>query len=89
VLLSDISMPGEDGYWLIDQVRALPAEAGGVTPAIALTSHGSPQDGARVLRAGFQVHLTKPVVIRELVSTVAALDPRGSQSRNRRPMARS
>jgi CheY-like chemotaxis protein len=74
VLLSDIAMPGEDGYWLIDRVRALPADAGGATAAIALTAHGGLEDYPRVLRAGFQAHLAKPVGMRELVSTVAALN---------------
>lgn len=74
VLLSDIAMPGEDGYWLIDRIRALPADAGGATAAIALTAHGGLEDYARVLRAGFQAHLAKPVGMRELVSTVAALN---------------
>jgi CheY-like chemotaxis protein len=54
VLLSDISMPGKDGYWLIDQVRALPAERGGVTPAIALTAEAGSEHRERALRARFQ-----------------------------------
>ena|SRR2546430_12238799 len=53
VLLSDLSMPeGQDGYWLIGQVRALPPERGGTTPAAALTGYTGPEHRARVLRAG-------------------------------------
>src|SRR5256886_9960506 len=53
VLLSDLSMPeGQDGYWLIGQVRALPPERGGATPAAALTAYTGPEHRASVLRAG-------------------------------------
>jgi CheY-like chemotaxis protein len=85
VLLSDISMPGEDGYWLIDQVRALPAERGGATPAIALTAQTDPEHSARVLRAGFQIHVAKPVGVLELVGIVAGLNGHCTQDRNREP----
>jgi CheY-like chemotaxis protein len=73
VLLSDISMPGEDGYWLIEKVRALPAAHGGATPAAAITSHVTAEDRARVLRAGFQFHIPKPVEMIQLVGVVAVL----------------
>ena len=73
VLVSDLSMPGKGGYWLIGQVRALPPERGGATPAAALTSHAGPQHRASVLRAGFQHHVDKPVAVRELVNVVATL----------------
>src|SRR5437870_4491495 len=53
VLLSDLSMPGKGGYWLIGQVRALPPERGGTTPAAALTAYTGPEHRASVLRAGF------------------------------------
>jgi CheY-like chemotaxis protein len=72
-LLSDIEMPGRDGYWLIAQVRGLPAECGGQTPAIALTGLNGPADRARALKAGFQFHLAKPVELENLVGAVAAL----------------
>jgi CheY-like chemotaxis protein len=74
VLLSDISMPGKDGYWLIDQVRALPAERGGATPAIALTAETALEHSTRALRAGFQVHVAKPVGVLELVGIVAGFN---------------
>jgi CheY-like chemotaxis protein len=73
VLLSDLSMPDKGGYWLIGQVRALPAARGGATPAAALTAHGGPEHRASVLRAGFQMHVVKPVGIAELLEVVASL----------------
>jgi CheY-like chemotaxis protein len=73
VLLGDLSMPGKGGYWLIGQVRQLPPERGGATPAAALTAFSNLEHRAGVLRAGFQVHVDKPVRMRELVDVVAAL----------------
>ena len=73
VLLSDIGMPGEDGYELIRQVRALPADDGGRTPAAALTAFARGEDRRRVLRSGFQMHVPKPVDIQELAAVVASL----------------
>jgi CheY-like chemotaxis protein len=73
VLLSDLSMPGKGGYWLIGQVRQLPPERGGATPAAALTAFSNLEHRAGVLRAGFQVHVEKPVGMRELVDVVATL----------------
>ena len=58
--MSDISMPGEDGYDLIRGLRALSPEMREV-PAIALTAHARAEDVARVLEAGFTMHLGKPV----------------------------
>jgi CheY-like chemotaxis protein len=72
-LVSDIGMPGEDGYWLIKQVRALPPERGGRTPAAALTAYAGAKDRLRVLRAGFQLHVAKPVEPAELVTVVGNL----------------
>jgi len=60
LLLCDIGMPGEDGYSLIGRVRALPPERGGRVPAVALTAYARPEDGARALAAGFQLHMPKP-----------------------------
>jgi CheY-like chemotaxis protein len=73
VLVSDLSMPGNGGYWLIGQVRALPRERGGATPAAALTAETGPERRASVLRAGFQHHVEKPIGILELVEVVATL----------------
>ncbi len=76
VLLSDVEMPGEDGYALIAQVRALPPEEGGQTPAAALTAYARMEDRTRALRAGFQMHVPKPVEPAELVAVVANLAAR-------------
>jgi CheY-like chemotaxis protein len=73
VLVSDLAMPGNGGYWLIGQVRALPAGDGGATPAVALTAYTTPDHRAAVLRAGFQVHVAKPVGVTELIDVVATL----------------
>ena len=59
VLVSDIGMPEEDGYALIRQVRALPPERGGGTPAIALTAYARSEDRLKVILAGFQIHIGK------------------------------
>lgn len=71
LLVSDIGMPGEDGYVLIGKLRALSAAEGGATPAIALTAFASSQDRQKALESGFQVHLAKPVEPVELARMVA------------------
>jgi CheY-like chemotaxis protein len=73
VLLSDIGMPGEDGYDLIRKVRALSRARGGETPAAALTAYARPEDRRKMLGAGYSMHLPKPVDPDELVAVVAAL----------------
>jgi PAS domain S-box-containing protein len=73
VIVCDIGLPGEDGVDLIRQLRSLPTLEGGATPALALTAFASPEDRSRVLWAGFQMHLAKPVEPRELVVSVASL----------------
>jgi CheY-like chemotaxis protein len=73
VLVSDIGMPDEDGYAFIRRVRALGADRGGQVPAAALTAYAKGEDGHRVLSAGFQVHLPKPVQPADLASVVATL----------------
>jgi CheY-like chemotaxis protein len=73
VLISDLSMPGEDGFWLIRAVRGLSIVHGGGTPAAALTGHVTADDRAEVLRAGFQFHVAKPVDLTRLVGIVAML----------------
>ena len=73
VLLCDLEMPGESGYELMKKVRALPAGAGGLTPAIALTAYARDEDRVRTLLAGFQRHVAKPVRPDELAAAVAAL----------------
>ncbi len=76
VLVSDIEMPGEDGYSLIRRVRALPAGEGGHTPAVALTAYGRPEDRIRTLSAGFTMHVPKPVDPAELSTIIASVATR-------------
>ena len=73
VLVSDLEMPSLDGYTLIRQVRALPPEQGGKTPAVALTALNRPEDRIRSLMAGFNIHVSKPVDPAELTAIVASL----------------
>ena len=70
VIVSDIGLPAEDGYVLIARVRAQTKERGGLTPAIALTGYARPEERARILAAGFQMHLRKPVDPDALVSAI-------------------
>jgi PAS domain S-box-containing protein len=78
VLVSDIGMPGEDGYSLIRRVRALGPERGGGVPAVALTAYARAEDRVRAVRAGFQTHVVKPVEPAELITMVASLAGRSS-----------
>jgi PAS domain S-box-containing protein len=73
VLVSDIGMPGEDGYSLIRKIRQLSPEVGGKIPAAALTAYARPEDRVRAIRAGFQLHLPKPIEPAELAAVVASL----------------
>ena len=66
-------MPDEDGYDLIRKVRALPAEHGGRTPAIALTAFARSEDRRRAFLAGYQMHVAKPVEPSELVAICATI----------------
>ena len=76
VLVSDIGLPGEDGYDLIRKVRILPSKAGGDVPAIALTGYVSVQDRNLALDAGFQDHVPKPVNPNLLLELLVKLRPR-------------
>lgn len=73
VMVSDIGMPGEDGYSLIEQLRALEVADGGSIPAIALTGYASPTDKEKLLSVGYQLHISKPVDIDELIKAIAGL----------------
>jgi CheY-like chemotaxis protein len=73
VLVSDIGMPEEDGYFLIRKVRALTAESGGRTPAVALTAYARIEDRLQALSAGYNMHVPKPVEPAELAVVVASL----------------
>ena len=80
VLVSDIGMPGVDGFELLRRVRALGPDRGGRIPAIALTAFARSEDRTRALRAGFLVHVAKPVDPSELVATIASVAGRVSES---------
>ena len=73
VLISDIGMPGADGYDLIRKVRLLPPEAGGRLPSLAVSAYATEDHRKRMLETGFQKHLAKPVAPAELVTEVARL----------------
>jgi CheY-like chemotaxis protein len=76
VMVSDIEMPGTDGYQLIRELRLRTPKEGGSVPAAALTAYARTEDRMRALRAGFQLHLAKPVQPSELVTVVASLAAR-------------
>jgi PAS domain S-box-containing protein len=78
VLISDIEMPGEDGYTLIRKIRRLPPERGGKIPAAALTAYARAEDRMRALLSGFQLHVPKPVEPAELTAVVASLAGRAT-----------
>ncbi|MEH2052244.1 PAS domain-containing protein [Nostoc sp.] len=73
LLISDLGMPEIDGYSLIKLLRAMPKEKGGEIPAIALTAYAGESDRDRVLAAGFQKHIAKPVQPTELLTSIADL----------------
>jgi len=77
VMVSDIGMPGQDGYDLIRTVRALEPEKGGTIPAVALTGYASAEDAARARTAGYETHMAKPVAPSDLVVAVARLGTKG------------
>jgi signal transduction histidine kinase/BarA-like signal transduction histidine kinase len=71
VLVCDIGLPVEDGYALIDKVRALGVDRGGSVPAVALTAYAQANDRARALAAGFQAHVAKPCEPDQLLRVLA------------------
>jgi CheY-like chemotaxis protein len=68
-----VAMPGTDGFDLIRQVRQLSEEDGGQTPVIALTALSSADDRRRIIRAGFTMHVPKPIDPSELLVVLAAV----------------
>ncbi len=78
LLVCDIGMPNVDGYELLRRIRALAGGGGARTPAIALTAFARSEDRTRALRAGFRVHVSKPVEPAELIATVASVVGRAS-----------
>ncbi len=76
LLICDIAMPGQDGYETVRLIREFEKSRGQPTmPAIALTAFAQNEDRARALEAGFQTHMAKPVIVKELIATIAVLAP--------------
>jgi signal transduction histidine kinase/CHASE1-domain containing sensor protein/ActR/RegA family two-component response regulator len=71
VLVSDIAMPDEDGYGLIEKIRLLENGETQNIPAVAITAYAKDEDRERALSSGFQIYLAKPVELTELISVVA------------------
>jgi PAS domain S-box-containing protein len=85
VIVSDIGMPGQDGYQFIRRLR----EGGCTIPAVALTAFARPEDRAKAIHAGYQMHLPKPVEPTQLVSAVATLASRATLIHKAAPAARA
>jgi CheY-like chemotaxis protein len=73
IVVSDIGMPGQDGYDLIREIRRMPPAAGGAVAAVALTAYAREEDRQRALAAGFDLHIPKPVDPRDLIASIARL----------------
>jgi two-component system, OmpR family, response regulator len=73
VIISDITMPEHDGYWLMEHIRQFQSGQYRETPAIALTSMTNDEDRVRSFSAGFQIHMAKPIVIDDLIRAVRTL----------------
>ncbi len=80
VLVSDVGMPGTDGYELLREVRALPEEQNGRIPALALTGYAADKDRGLATAAGYQMHLAKPVDPAELTAALARLAGRNDRA---------
>jgi PAS domain S-box-containing protein len=78
VLISDIGMPGKDGYTLIHKIRALAPHQGGKIPAAAITAFTRESDRTKALAEGFQLHVAKPIEPKQLLEVVANLAGRGN-----------
>ncbi|MGI8812802.1 MAG: response regulator [Pyrinomonadaceae bacterium] len=83
VLISDVGLPGQDGYEMMHTIRTLPEIYGGRTLAIALTGHVSVQDRKRAIASGFQAHLAKPI---DLTSSLT-VSPDGCERLSKRQFA--
>src|SRR6266481_524264 len=81
-IVSDLAMPGEDGLWLVEQLRRLKSDQGGSITAIAVTAHRDRYNAERVIALGFEAFLTKPVDPFNLARTVASLVGRCPTSRD-------
>ncbi|MEP6800926.1 MAG: response regulator [Acidobacteriota bacterium] len=78
VIVSDIGMPGEDGYALLRAIRALPPGSGGTVPALAVTAYAREEDRLRALGSGFQAHVAKPIDPEELIKAIARVSAAAS-----------
>ncbi|HLM01822.1 MAG TPA: response regulator, partial [Pyrinomonadaceae bacterium] len=72
LVVSDIEMPDEDGFALIKKLRAFNQTRSRKIPAIALTAHARPAERLKILSAGYQTHLAKPVETAELLAVIAS-----------------
>jgi hypothetical protein len=79
-LVSSLSMPDKDGYWLIREVRKLSPDQGGDVPAAAFTGLTTAEDRLATLRAGFQYHVPRPVALSRLAGVVALLTLKTSEA---------
>jgi CheY-like chemotaxis protein len=84
-LVSSLSLPDKDGYWLIREVRNLPPDQGGDVPAAGFTGWTTVEDRRSARRAGFQVHLSKPADLPTLAETVAFLSQNQAETAQLRP----
>ena len=84
VVISDLSMPRNDGLWLIDWIRARDRERGGRLPVIALTARDDLYDTETAKQRGFDVYLRKPVTLAELCGHVARMAAAASRARHPR-----
>lgn len=75
LIVSDLEMPGVDGYELMQQIRRLPADNGGATPAIALSAHVREADKAKARAAGFNAHIAKPMRALRLIEAIREAVP--------------
>lgn len=73
IIIADIGMPEKDGYQFMQEVRNLPPQEGGATPAIALTAFAHPEDRKKAIRSGYQAHLSKPFEYSELLAAIENL----------------
>jgi CheY-like chemotaxis protein len=80
VVLTDLAMPGEDGFGLLRAMRTAFAERSVTVPIVAFTAYGSTENRTRALQAGFDLYLTKPIDPRALTSALAGVVARGTRS---------
>ena len=85
VIVCDIGLPGVDGLTLLRSIRALPPERGGSTPALALTGYSEQEMRERVVAAGYQKHVVKPVEPSRLVDLIACVAAGGSPGTTSEP----